>query len=74
MQLFIILPCSAWDARCEKGDFTPEFSSTSFAPFMLTLHPSPHWTTGMFYDLMLKVITFSFSSIDLEEIKHLNYD
>ena len=75
MQLFIILPCAAWDAQREKGDFTPEFSSTSFAPFVLTLHPSPHWTTGMFSVLMLRVISFSFSSIDLEEIKcYLNYD
>ena len=51
MQLFIILPCVTWDAKCEKGGFTPNFSSTSFAPFMLALHPSPHWTTSMFSDL-----------------------
>ena len=74
MQLFIILPCAAWDAQREKGDFTPKFSSTSFAPFMSTLQPSPHWTAGMFSDLMRRVIAFSFS-IDLEGIKYyLNYD
>ena len=74
MQLFIIFPCAAWDAEREKGDFTPTFSSASFAPFMLTLQPSPHWTTGMFSDLMLRVIAFSFWSIDLEGVKYLNYD
>ena len=75
MQLFIILPCAAWDAQREKGDFTPKFSSTSFAPFMLTLQPSSHLTTAMFSDLMLRVIAFLFSSIDLEGIKYyLNYD
>ena len=75
MQLFIILPCAAWDAQREKGDFTPKFPSTSFAPFMLTLQPSPHWTTAMFSDLILRVIAFPFSSIDLKGIKYyLNCD
>ena len=42
---------------------------------MLTLQPSSHLTTAMFSDLMLRVIAFLFSSIDLEGIKYyLNYD
>ena len=70
-----MVPCAKWGAQREKVDFTPRFSSTSFAPFMLTLHASPHWTIGMFPDLMLRVISFTLSYIDLEEINYyLNYD